>query len=78
MPRPLRALAAVLQPDGIYVIGGYDGENYVSDVSRYELLSKKWKKMPKMSQPRGTFVAIPSRNLNYIYAIGGFNGEPLS
>ena len=30
-----RALSAVTLPDGIYVIGGFDGFNYLSSVEKY-------------------------------------------
>jgi hypothetical protein len=30
-----------------------------------------------MSTPRGTFAALVSKNCNFIYVIGGFNGKPL-
>lgn len=74
----LRALSAVIQPDGIYILGGYNGDTYVNEVHRYDVQADGWKKMPPMNTPRGTFVAVSSRNFNYIYAIGGFNGEPLA
>lgn len=34
-----RALSAVAFPDGIYVVGGFDGENYLSSVEKYLYLS---------------------------------------
>jgi len=74
----LRALSAVIQPDGIYILGGYDGASYVNTVSRYDTHEQEWKKMPPMNTARGTFVAVSSRNFNYIYAIGGFNGSPMA
>lgn len=33
--------------------------------------------MRPMNTNRGTFSAIVSQNCNYVYAIGGFNGQPL-
>lgn len=32
---PRRALSAVALPDGIYAIGGFDGNNYLSSIERY-------------------------------------------
>ncbi len=73
----MRALSASVMPDGVYILGGYNGEQYVSDVHRYDVLSQQWKSMASMNTGRGTFVAMNSANYNYIYAIGGFNGKPL-
>jgi Kelch motif len=33
--------------------------------------------MKSMNSARGTFSSIVSPNCNYIYAIGGFNGQPI-
>lgn len=34
--------------------------------------------MKPMNTNRGTFSALVSQNCNYIYAIGGFNCQPLN
>ena len=33
--------------------------------------------MRGMNTSRGTFSTLAAQNCNYIYAIGGFNGQPL-
>lgn len=33
--------------------------------------------MRPMNSQRGTFATIVSQNCHYIYAIGGFNGQPI-
>jgi len=40
-----RALAIVAMPDGIYAIGGYDGQKYLATVEKYCLLQNKWTKV---------------------------------
>lgn len=72
-----RALTAVALPDGLYVLGGYNGKEYLSTVERYDYFSQKWTTMRPMNSQRGTFASIVSANCNFIYAIGGFNGEPI-
>jgi influenza virus NS1A-binding protein len=72
-----RALNAVALPDGIYVLGGYNGREYLNTMERYEIFSGKWSEVRPMNTSRGTFSAIVSQNCNYIYAIGGFNAQPL-
>lgn len=46
-------------------------------IIRYDISSGKWTTMRPMNTNRGTFSTIVSSNCNYIYAIGGFNGQPL-
>ena len=72
-----RALNAVALPDGIYVIGGYNGKEYLATVSRLDLQSLTWTNLRSMSTARGTFAALISQNCCYIYCVGGFNGHPL-
>eukprot|EP00347_Sterkiella_histriomuscorum_P017673 403348434 len=72
-----RALNAVALPDGIYVLGGYNGKEYLNTVQKYDLMTHKWQSMRGMNTSRGTFSALAAQNCNYIYAIGGFNGQPL-
>ena len=69
-----RALNAVALPDGLYVLGGYNGKEYLNSVQRYDYFSQNWSTMRPMNSSRGTFASLVSQNCNYIYAIGGFNG----
>lgn len=87
MQEGIRALSAIALPDGLYILGGYNGKEYLNTVQRYELLStntcrfdintNKWTTLRSMNTNRGTFAALVSPNCNYIYVIGGFNGAPL-
>lgn len=39
---PRRALSAVALPDGIYAIGGFDGQNYLSSIEKYDESKNEW------------------------------------
>jgi len=73
-----RALYAIALPDGIYILGGYNGKEYLNTVERFDPVTKKWTTLKPMNTSRGTFAAVVSPNFNYIYVIGGFNGQPLN
>ena len=71
-------MTAAALPDGLYVLGGYNGKEYLNTVHRYDYHTKKWTpNLRSMNSCRGTFASIVSPNCNYIYAIGGFNGYPI-
>lgn len=71
---PRRALAAVALPSGIYVLGGYDGANYLNSVEKYEYATGLWTYLSPMKYARCTLAAVASPDSQYIFAIGGFNG----
>jgi hypothetical protein len=75
MGEGIRALQAVSLPDGIYILGGYNGREYLNSVRRYDIFNNKWVSLKSMQTPRGTFSAIVSSNCHYIYAIGGFSSN---
>mmetsp|Transcript_17829 Transcript_17829/g.12783 ORF Transcript_17829/g.12783 Transcript_17829/m.12783 type:complete len:115 (+) Transcript_17829:1012-1356(+) len=77
MPQPLRAHSVVSLPDGIYVLGGFNGVSYVNNVDRFEPSSGSWTKMRPMSQSRGTFSALVAPSCSHIYVVGGFDGLPV-
>ena len=78
MAFPRRALSAVTLPDGIYAVGGYNGSNYLKEVEKYDYRMKRWINMAPMKYGRCTLSCVPSNDLQYIYAIGGFNGSALN
>ena len=53
-----RALAAAALADGIYAIGGFDGENYLNSVEKYEEGSESWVLAPPLKKGRCTHSAI--------------------
>lgn len=75
---PRRALGAVTMPDGIYAIGGFDGENFLRSVERYDETLNEWVFVASMNYPRCTFAAITSPDNHSIYVFGGFNDGPLN
>ena len=78
MKEARRALTAVALPDGIYAIGGYNGKDYINTVERYDFFANEWTTVRPMKKARCTLAAVASPDCQYIYAIGGFNGSPLS
>ena len=68
---------AVSLPDGLYILGGYNGKDYLNSVHRFDYSSRSWSKVKSMNSSRGTFSSIVSPNCNFIYVIGGFNGQPI-
>jgi Kelch motif. len=74
---PRRALAAVTLPDGIYAIGGFDGENYLSTVERYDEQTNEWVFVSPMNYARCTLSAVSSGDFQHIYVFGGFDNGPL-
>ncbi len=72
-----RALACVALPDGIYAIGGYDGKQYLNTVEKFDLSQQKWVQVKAMNTSRCTLSAVASADCQYIYSLGGFNGNSL-
>lgn len=77
MKYPRRALSAVSLPNGVYALGGYDGDKYLNSVEKYDQESDEWVSVEPMNQKRCTLSSVSSNDLRYIYAIGGFNGSAL-
>lgn len=55
---PRRALSAVALPDGIYAIGGFDGQNYLSSIEKYDEVKNEWTFISSMNYARCTLSAI--------------------
>mmetsp|Transcript_33008 Transcript_33008/g.29261 ORF Transcript_33008/g.29261 Transcript_33008/m.29261 type:complete len:121 (+) Transcript_33008:312-674(+) len=72
-----RALSAVSLPNGVYALGGYDGEKYLNSVEKYDNETDQWVQVNSMNQKRCTLSSVSSNDCRYIYAIGGFNGSAL-
>ena len=60
----------------LYVIGGFDGNKYLSDVDVYDPQTNSWTSGCPLNEQRSavSVAAIKGR----IFAIGGFNGQFLS
>ena len=78
MNRGRRALSLVALPDGIYAIGGFTGKDYIAEVERYDISNNEWVQMKPMLSAKCTLsCAVSLPDYRYIYAMGGFNGQPL-
>jgi influenza virus NS1A-binding protein len=75
---PRRALSAVSIGGSVFVLGGFDGENYLSSVEKLDTGKNRWEKMSPMKHGRCTLSAVVSEDFQYIYAIGGFDNGSLS
>jgi len=75
---PRRALSAVALPDGIYAIGGFDGQNYLSSIEKYDEAKNEWTFISSMNYARCTLSAIATPDCQNIYVIGGFDNGPLN
>jgi influenza virus NS1A-binding protein len=78
MNKSRKGFGAVLMPDGIYVMGGYDGEGYLNSVEKYDFNTKRWRYIEDMNFPKSHFSAVSSLDYQYIYSIGGYDGKALS
>ena len=78
MNEPRRALSAVTLPDGVYALGGYNGQDYLASVERFDEAAGEWIEVCPMNASRCTLSAASSPDCQHIYAIGGFDGMPLS
>lgn len=70
-----RALTAVSLPNGVYAIGGYNGDKYLDSVERYDCDLDEWVTVKSMISSRWTLSSVSSTDCRYIYAIGGFDGS---
>jgi hypothetical protein len=73
-----KGCSAVCMPDGLYVMGGYDGCQYMKSVEKYDFNIRKWKYIEDMNYPRCHFSSVCSSDFQFIYVLGGFDGKPLN
>ena len=60
----------------LYIMGGFDGKDYLKDVECYDPQTDTWTNVAPLSQSRSaTGVTVMKDRL---YALGGFNGQFLS
>ncbi len=58
----------------VYVIGGYDGTNYLSTVEAYDPVTNAWSAKTPTGSPTARFNATSAVVNGIIYVIGGSNG----
>jgi hypothetical protein len=70
-----RGLNAVVLPDGIYVMGGFNGFEHLQSLEKYDIENEIWIDLSPMNQPRSLMAAVASPDCRYIYVIGGTDGH---
>lgn len=73
-----RALSAAVLADGIYAIGGFDGNSYLSSVEKYDTTTNEWSEISGMNVARCTHSSMAIYETQEIYVLGGFDFLPLS
>jgi hypothetical protein len=69
-----RGVSAIILPDGIYVVGGFNGKEYLKTMLRYDILLNKWFTLPPMIQKRAYHQVTVSPDCRYMFVMGGFDG----
>lgn len=57
----------------LYVVGGFDGQNYLRDVECYDPQTNSWMSVTPLQEPRSA--ASVAGMKDKLYAVGGFNGQ---
>ena len=78
MNQKRKGCSVVCMPDGLYVLGGFDGCQYLKSVEKYDLSVRKWKYVQDLNFPRCFSSSVCSLDFQFIYTIGGYDGKPLS
>ena len=70
-------MAGVASLNGmLYVVGGFDGKDYLRDVDCYDPLTNSWTSIAALNQSRSAAGVTVMKGR--LYALGGFNGQFLS
>ena len=74
MPAPGRSLpAAAAVNDKVYVVGGYDGTNYLQDCDEYDPSTNTWTSKADMPAPGRCWLAAAAVDTK-VYVMGGSDG----
>ncbi|KAM3135701.1 hypothetical protein pb186bvf_012227 [Paramecium bursaria] len=65
-------------PDGIWLFGGQQGRQFIKYVERFDEIEQQWQIMGELKIPVIKFDAIVSKDLQYVYIVGGKNQEAIS
>lgn len=73
LPHPIAGGLALSDGSFLYLLGGWDGENYLDTAYRYDPVQDRWQPLPPLSHARaflagGTLFGI-------LYAVGGYDGQ---
>ena len=72
-----RAHCAVSLPDGVYVLGGFNGKDYLTSVERFDEQKNEWTVVGDMRHGKCAMSAVVTSDCQFIYVLGGYNGEAL-
>jgi DNA-binding CsgD family transcriptional regulator len=73
LPSPVAGGVALSDGSLLYLFGGWDGQNYLTEGYAYDPSSDTWESLPAMQHPR----AFASGDLlaNRLYVVGGYDGQ---
>lgn len=78
MNQKRKGSCVICMPDGLYVIGGFDGVQYLRTMEKFDFITKRWTSLGDMKFAKSYFSVCCNADFSYIYAFGGYNGRPLS
>lgn len=69
-----RSVAGVAALNGrLYVIGGFDGRDYLKDVECYDPQTDTWSQIEPLNRPRSAACVTVMKDR--LFVLGGFNGQ---
>jgi len=73
LPRPLCSYAMAVWGQGLYLLGGWNGNAYVDTVLHYDASTDRWQEMGRLTSARGFAAAAASDER--VYLVGGYDGD---
>ncbi|HUM71634.1 MAG TPA: kelch repeat-containing protein, partial [Chloroflexota bacterium] len=73
LPHPIAGGLALSDGSFLYLLGGWDGENYLDTAYRYDPVQDGWQPLPPMSHARAYLAG--GMLFGILYAVGGYDGE---
>ncbi|KAF5184992.1 Kelch-like protein diablo, partial [Thalictrum thalictroides] len=69
-----RFACSTVELDGVlYVVGGFDGKNYLKSAERFDPREASWSKLHSMNTSRGSHALTVFKGK--LYALGGYDGS---
>jgi DNA-binding CsgD family transcriptional regulator len=73
LPFPIAGSLALSDGENLYVLGGWDGQEYLDSALVYDAESDAWRSLPSLEQPRAQ--AAGGVVGDRLYVIGGWDGQ---
>jgi DNA-binding CsgD family transcriptional regulator len=73
LPEPVAGGLALSDGEELFVIGGWDGQEYLAEVWAYDPATDRWQSMPPISRPRAH--AAGGIVNDRLYVVGGEDGD---